>query len=239
MIELRNVSKIYGREKAVDSLSLKISRGIVFGFLGPNGAGKTTTIKMLVGISFQDEGEILIEGQKPSEKPLRFRIGFMPENPSFYDYLTGLEFLKFMYELSPLPKQIPSERESVFTGVLKKTGIYDARHKIIKNYSKGMRQRLAFAQALVHNPEYIFLDEPLDGLDPLGRREVKKIIQELNSSGKTIFFNSHILADVEEICNEIGIIHRGKLLYAGGVKEFCAGRSLEEQFVKLIEASSA
>lgn len=239
MIELRNVSKIYGREKAVDSLSLKISRGIVFGFLGPNGAGKTTTIKMLVGISFQDEGEILIEGQKPSEKPLRFRIGFMPENPSFYDYLTGLEFLKFMYELSPLQKQIPSERESVFTGVLKKTGIYDARHKIIKNYSKGMRQRLAFAQALVHNPEYIFLDEPLDGLDPLGRREVKKIIQELNSSGKTIFFNSHILADVEEICNEIGIIHRGKLLYAGGVKEFCAGRSLEEQFVKLIEASSA
>lgn len=250
MIELRNVSKIYGEEKVVDSLSFKIPKGIVFGFLGPNGAGKTTTIKMLVGLARPDSGEIRIDGRNPVEVSLRKIIGFMPENPAFYDYLTGMEFLRFMYELSIVSNQvfkIPPcplfDKKGGYSlpleNMLQKSGIYDARNKIIKHYSKGMRQRLAFTQAIAHDPEYIFLDEPLDGLDPLGRREVKQIIKELNADGKTVFFNSHILADVEEICDEIGVIHRGKLLYAGGVREFCKGMALEEQFVELISSMNS
>lgn len=261
MIELNGVSKWYGQEKAVDALSLKIPQGIVFGFLGPNGAGKTTTIKMLVGLARPDSGEIRIGGKEPADVSLRRITGFMPENPSFYDYLTGMEFLRFMYDLSGrsndkrhtlrqmnangvllayrASKRVASNPASIgLEEIFKKAGIYDARDKTIRHYSKGMRQRLAFAQAIVHDPEYIFLDEPLDGLDPLGRREVKQIIKELNADGKTVFFNSHILADVEEICDEIGVIHRGKLLYMGGVREFCKGMALEEQFVELISSTN-
>jgi ABC-2 type transport system ATP-binding protein len=258
MVRLENVSKSFGSEKAVNSLSLSVKKGIVFGFLGPNGAGKTTTIKMLVGLSSPDEGIITVGERNPCDISLKSRLGFMPENPSFYDYLTGLEFLKFMHSLSgaSLPINESSEEntrslnrrlkersqkisDEYFLEILKKMGLAGAEHKMIRHYSKGMRQRLAFAQAVVHDPEYLFLDEPLDGLDPIGRREIKRIILDLNQRGKTIFFNSHILSDVEEICDEIGIIHRGKLLYAGGVNEFCKGKPLEEQFVQLIEKNSA
>lgn len=232
MIEIKNVSKTYGDQKAVNNLSLSISKGSVFGFLGPNGAGKTTTIKMLTGINSPDEGKIEIDGRSPEISSVREKIGFKPEEPHFYDYLTGLEFMKFAGHLF---EKSYKKTEIEYLEIMKTAGIYDARNKIVKNYSKGMRQRLGFAQATINDPEYIFLDEPLEGLDPIGRRELKDMVIQLKSQGKTIFFNSHILSDIEILCDKIGVIHQGELIYAGPVLEFCKGKSLEERFIEEIE----
>ena len=232
MIEIRNVSKTYGDQKVVNNLSLSIDKGIVFGFLGPNGAGKTTTIKMLTGINSPDEGKVEIDGYSPEISLVREKIGFKPEEPRFYDYLTGLEFMKFVGNLF---EQSYQKTEDEYLEIMKSAGIYDARNKIVKNYSKGMRQRLGFAQATINDPEYIFLDEPLEGLDPIGRRELKDMIRKLKSRGKTIFFNSHILSDIEILCDKIGVIHQGELIYVGPVQGFCKGKNLEERFIEEIE----
>jgi len=231
---MRNLTKSFGAYKAVDHISLTIKKGSIFGFLGPNGAGKTTTMKMLVGLAHVTKGTVRIEGKDPAEHATRERIGFMPESPYFYDHLTGHEFLAFCGDLFHTKRNTDND----YLDILKKVGIFEARNYMIKNYSKGMKQRLAFAQALVNDPDYIFLDEPLDGLDPIGRRELKKIITSLNREGATIFFNSHILFDTEELCDEIGILHRGALLYAGPIRDFTKGRSLEERFVASIEQLS-
>lgn len=231
MIEIENLFKTYDDQLIVDDLSLVVPKGSIFGFLGPNGAGKTTTMKMLVGINRPDSGSIMINNESPLNPGTRQGISFMPEEPHFYDQLTGLEFLKFTSCLFENKAQPISELEMI----LKKTGIYEARNKKIRDYSKGMKQRLGFGQALVNDPKYIFLDEPLDGLDPIGRIEIKVILEELKKEGRTIFFNSHILSDVENICDQIGIIHKGRLIYSGPVNEFKKDLSLEEQFVKTIK----
>ncbi len=234
MIELRGVTKRYGRVPVVDGLSLRLPKGRVFGFLGQNGAGKTTTIKMLVGLCAPSEGEILLDGAPVSESETRRKVGFMPEAPYFYERLTGLEFLGFCGELFG---QSPRLNRAEHIRLLAKVGLAEAKDRAIRDYSKGMKQRLGFAQALVNDPEYVFLDEPLDGLDPIGRREIKDIIRELRAEGRTVFFNSHILFDTEELCDEIGIIHRGRLLYSGPVAGFGQGRTLEERFVGLVESA--
>ena len=234
MIRINKVSKTYdGARNVVDNLSLTIPDGTVFGFLGPNGSGKTTTIKMVVGINKPDNGSITIDGAGPAIESTREKIGFMPEEPHFYNQLTGLEFMKFSNSLFELTKNL-SEKE--LEALLQKAGIYEARNSKIKTYSKGMKQRLGFAQALVNNPTYVFLDEPLEGLDPIGRRELKTMIEDLKKTGKTIFFNSHILADVETLCDQIGIINRGKLIYSGPVAPFRGDMSLENKFVETIKA---
>ncbi|OGN01390.1 MAG: hypothetical protein A3B91_03635 [Candidatus Yanofskybacteria bacterium RIFCSPHIGHO2_02_FULL_41_29] len=234
MILIKNISKTYdGITNAVDNLSLTIQSGSVFGFLGPNGAGKTTAIKMLVGINTPDAGSIMIGDESPLAVSTRENIGFMPEEPHFYDQLTGLEFLEFS---SDLFKNSRGKSKTELEEILKKVNIYEARHSKIRTYSKGMKQRLGFAQAIVNDPTYIFLDEPLEGLDPIGRREIKKIIETIKEEGKTIFFNSHILADVEALCDQIGIIHKGRLIYSGPVNQFRKDMSLEDQFVKTIKS---
>ncbi len=235
MIEISRLTKIYAGRRVVDGLSFSVQKGRVFGFLGQNGAGKTTVIKVVVGISLSDEGCVRIEGLPAGDVAIKEKIGFMPEAPYFYARLTGLEFLRFCGDLfrNRRSKDTASHEE-----LLKEVGIYEARDKRISTYSKGMKQRLGFAQALVNDPDYVFLDEPLDGLDPIGRREIKEIIKRLKTRGKTIFFNSHILYDTEELCDDVGIIHEGKLLYSGPVKEFCAGRPLEAAFINTIEAVS-
>ncbi|MBI3627617.1 MAG: ABC transporter ATP-binding protein [Candidatus Sungbacteria bacterium] len=235
MLEISRVEKAYEGRNVVDDLSLAIKKGTVFGFLGPNGAGKTTTIKMIVGLSRPDAGTIRLEGRTPQDPAMRAMIGFMPEAPYFYEYLTGLEFLKFCDSLFP---EIDRKPDAVYTKTLAEVGILNAANRLIRTYSKGMRQRLGFAQAVIHDPDYIFLDEPLDGLDPIGRRELKEIIKTLKSRGKTIFFNSHILFDTEELCDEIGIIHQGRLLYSGPIGHFTKGKSLEERFVETVKAAS-
>jgi ABC-2 type transport system ATP-binding protein len=209
VIQITGVTKTYFGETIVDNLSLSIREGTVFGFLGQNGAGKTTAMKMMVGISNPDLGEITVGGKSSNDVVAREKIGYMPEAPYFYDRLTGLEFLEFCGNLFSVAYKLDDD---YYAKILKEVGIFDARNKAINTYSKGMKQRLGFAQALVNNPEYIFLDEPLDGLDPIGRKEIKEIIKKLHDRGKTIFFNSHILYDTEELCDKVGIIHRGCIL---------------------------
>ena len=235
MIEVKKLSKDYQNEKIIKNISLKIKSGVVFGFLGPNGAGKTTTIKMLVGLSMPDRGSIKINGKSPNNIKTREKIGFMPEDPYFYDHLTGVEFLTFCGQLFLNSR---SRNKGYYTQIISSVGLFEARNKMLKTYSKGMKQRLGLAQAIVNDPDYIFLDEPLDGLDPIGRREIKQIILDLKKRKKTIFFNSHILSDVEQICDQIGIIDQGKLLYSGSVKQFCKRRSLESAFVDSIEENA-
>lgn len=232
MIKISHISKTYFKDKVVDNLSLTIKKGNVFGFLGPNGAGKTTTIKMVVGLSAPDSGQIEINGKSPNIIKTREKIGFMPEDPYFYDHLTGLEFLTFCGQLF---LNTYSKNKGYYTQILSDVGLFSARNKMLKTYSKGMKQRLGLAQAVVNDPDYVFLDEPLDGLDPIGRRKIKQIILDLKKRKKTIFFNSHILSDVEEICDQIGIIDEGKLIYSGNIKQFCKRKSLEEAFVHVVE----
>jgi ABC-2 type transport system ATP-binding protein len=227
MIEIKNLTKEYEGKKIVDDLTLKIKQGSIYGFLGPNGAGKTTTVKMIVGISKANSGTIKMEEKKLD----RAIIGYMPEDPYFYDQLNANEFLLFVSNLFANRKTLEISQ------VLEMVGLKDVGDKKISDFSKGMKQRLGLAQALINDPLYLFLDEPLDGLDPIGRLEFKDILLGLKKQGKTIFFNSHILSDVEEICDEIGILHQGRLVYSGPVKKFCGNNNLEKEFVKAISKS--
>ncbi len=234
-IIISNLSKSYGKDKklvhVVKDLSLTISKGTVFGFIGPNGAGKTSTIKMLVGLSQPTHGTITVSGGSPSDIATHKKIGFMPESPLFYQYLTGEEFLDFVATLFKL-----KNKHEAITKMLHEVNLTHARHKRIRTYSKGMLQRLGLAQALINDPDILFLDEPLDGLDPLGRAEVKKIILGRKNEGKTIFINTHILGDVAEICDTVGIIDNGELLRVDTPKSISNGyRDLEDAFVHIIE----
>jgi ABC-2 type transport system ATP-binding protein len=233
-IVISGLSKSYGvGKKKVDivkNISLSVQKGTVFGFIGPNGAGKTSTIKMLVGLSHPTSGTITVGGGSPDEISVHKKIGFMPESPTFYQYLTGQEFLDFVATLF-----VVKEKEERITYLLEKVNLVGARHKRIRTYSKGMLQRLGLAQAMINNPDILFLDEPLDGLDPLGRAEVKKIILDLKKENKTIFINTHILGDVAEICDHVGILDQGKLLRVDTPKNIAMGhRDLEDAFVHCI-----
>ncbi|MFA5927039.1 MAG: ABC transporter ATP-binding protein [Patescibacteria group bacterium] len=231
MITITNLSKSYSKHQVVDDLSLQIPKGSIFGFLGPNGAGKTTTMKMIVGLATMSAGRVEVDGNNLKKIRARENIGYMPEDPYFYDHLNAMELLEFMASL--FRARQPKEK---LISILEQVGLANVAKKKIRYFSKGMKQRLGLAQALVNDPDYLFLDEPLDGLDPIGRLEFKRIFLQLNREGKTIFFNSHVLSDVEEICDRIGIINRGKLIYAGDVKSFCGKKSLEKRFVEIISA---
>ncbi|HVN26764.1 MAG TPA: ABC transporter ATP-binding protein [Candidatus Paceibacterota bacterium] len=230
MVEFSHVTKTYKKRKsAVNDFSLKVDVPI-FGFLGQNGAGKTTIMKMTVGLLAPTSGSILVDGIPSTDTVSKKKMGFMPETPYFHERMTGMEFLTFADELF----EKTSDKKAHYEKLLTSVGLRDARNFEIRTYSKGMRQRLAFAQALVNDPQYVFLDEPLDGLDPLGRREMKEVMLGLKKEGKKIFLNTHILYDVEEMCDEVGIIHAGNLLYAGTVKGFAHGTSLEEAFTNML-----
>jgi ABC-2 type transport system ATP-binding protein len=180
---------------------------------------------MIVGLSCPSSGKIELDSKKINLG----QIGYMPEDPYFYDRLTAAEFLNFVKSLFPNQKTTLKTKECLEMVGLEKSG-----NKQIYNFSKGMKQRLGLAQAIINDPEYLFLDEPLDGLDPIGRLEFKKIILSLKKQGKTIFFNSHVLSDVEEICDAIGILNHGKLIYSGSIKDFSGKESLEKKFVEII-----
>jgi len=236
VIEIRDISKVYSRdfldfeygklklrfkERRVDALkkvNLNVEKGEIFGLLGPNGAGKSTLIKILMTIHFPTSGEAAIFGEPYWKSSAKKRIGFLPENPYFYDYLTGDEFLNFygqMYDMSAetRKKRIPE--------VLELVGLhtYDIDQLPLKGYSKGMLQRIGLAQAILSDPELVILDEPLSGLDPIGRKELRDIILMLKEQGKTIFFSSHILQDAESICDRVGILFKGELTNVGKLNE--------------------
>jgi ABC-2 type transport system ATP-binding protein len=205
--------------RALDRLTLRIDTGEVFGFLGPNGAGKTTTLKLLMQLIFPTSGRAEILGRPVGDVATRRRIGYLPENPYFYDYLTGEELLSYFAELFGYTG---TDRQRRVSSLLDRVGIGPERRLQLRKYSKGMVQRVGIAQALINDPEVIFLDEPMSGLDPLGRRDIRSLILELRDQGRTIFFSSHILADAEALCSRVAVVAGGRLAASGVLSDMLA-----------------
>jgi ABC-2 type transport system ATP-binding protein len=226
-IEILGLEKTYSvgffrkqLKRALCPLDLSVEEGEIFGFLGPNGAGKTTTLKMLMGLVFPTGGSARILGIDINDPEVKARIGFLPEQPYFYDYLTGRELLEYYGRLSGVPgKEISRRAETM----LARVGLGDAANVQLRKYSKGMLQRVGIAQAILHDPKVVFLDEPMSGLDPMGRREVRDLMEQLKQEGKTVFFSTHILSDAEALCDRVAVIHLGQLRVVGAVAELTAG----------------
>ena len=206
--------------RALDRLSIEVAPGDVFGFLGPNGAGKTTTLKLLMQLVFPTSGEAEILGRPAGDVGVRRRIGYLPENPYFYDHLTAEELLEYFGRLFGMSA---ADRRQRIPATLDRLGVGAERRMQLRKFSKGMLQRVGLAQAVLNDPDVLFLDEPMSGLDPLGRRDVRALILELRDQGRTIFFSSHILSDAEALCNQVAIVAKGRLATAGrlsDMKEF-------------------
>ena len=228
-----HLRKAFGPFTAVKDVSISLGVGEVLGIVGPNGAGKTTTIKMILGLLQPDAGEISLFGKSSSDPEIRRVIGYMPETPSFYNYLTGRELLLFVATLFGIPKAEARKRTDV---LLERVGLHEAANRRIGGYSKGMLQRVCLAQALINEPKLLFLDEPLDGLDPLGRVRMKEILLEIKASGTSIVLNSHILSDVEVLSDRIAIMDRGTVLAMDTVTNLIPkGRDLESVFIETVE----
>jgi ABC-2 type transport system ATP-binding protein len=204
------------RRDALRPLTLSVEQGEVFGYLGPNGAGKTTTLRLLMGLVFPSGGSARILGCALDDPSMKARIGFLPEQPYFYDHLTPRELLHYYAQLSGVAAKEISKRTEI---VLERVGMSGSGNVQMKKLSKGMLQRVGIAQAIVHDPELLFLDEPMSGLDPIGRREVRDLIEELNNEGKTIFFSTHILSDAETLCDRVAVLNRGTLRGIGVVAD--------------------
>jgi ABC-2 type transport system ATP-binding protein len=218
VIELRGLRKAFrghlgvGRKVAVEGLDLAVNPGEIFGLLGPNGAGKTTTLKMMLGLLRPDAGAVRIFGRPPTDVAARRRLGFLPENPYFYDYLTAFEFLDLYGRLHGFKG---AERKRRVDRAIARVGLAGCERTPLRKFSKGMIQRLGLAQAIQHEPELVILDEPMSGLDPIGRREVRDLILEHRAAGRTVFFSSHILQDAEMLCDRVAIVFKGKLRSVG------------------------
>ena len=202
--------------RALDHLSLAVEPGEVYGFLGPNGAGKSTAIKLLMQLIFPTSGTARILGRPVGDVEMRRRIGFLPENPAFYDYLTAEELLTYFASLFDIPASVRAARVA---RVLDEVGIGAERRMRLRSYSKGMVQRVGIAQAIINDPEIVFFDEPMSGLDPLGRREVRQLMLRLRDRGCTVFFSSHILSDAEALCSQVAIIAQGRLATSGRLSD--------------------
>ncbi len=216
-IRCQGLTKYYGNITALDSLDLIVEERSVFGFLGPNGAGKTTTVKLLTGLSLPSAGRAWVTGEQvtPNALSLRSKIGYLPEVPAFYNWMTGHEFLNYVGELHHLP----SKEINLRCGeLLEMVDLQQAARRKINGYSRGMKQRLGIAQALINHPKVLFLDEPCSALDPIGRREVLSLIKRLREEA-TVFMSTHILSDVERVCDVVGIINQGKLVIKSRVEE--------------------
>jgi len=222
VLDLKDIHKSYRSHLSIRKhwvlrgLSLAIEPGEIFGFIGTNGAGKTTTIKLAPGLIFPDSGSVRLFGQEAGQAELRRRVGFLPENPYLYDYLTGEEFLDFHARLFGLGARA---RRGRVVELLEQVGLANRGDRQLRHYSKGMLQRIGLAQALINDPELVILDEPMSGLDPIGRREVRDIILGLKARGRTVFFSTHILSDTEMICDRVGLLVRGSLKAVGRIEE--------------------
>lgn len=247
LLETRNLTKVYrdfwGRPKvlALKALDLRVNRGEIFGLLGPNGSGKTTTIKLLLGLLFPTEGEAFLFGSPASDVSKNERIGYLPEESYLYKFLNAEETLQFYGRLF---KMSPAVRKKRVDELIDLVGLSAAKHRQLREYSKGMQRRIGLAQALINDPELILLDEPTSGLDPIGTAEIKELIRDLREQGKTIVLSGHLLADMQDICDRIAILHRGELKELGRVDELLTvqditqirARDLPEPALREIEA---
>ncbi|MFQ5780557.1 MAG: ATP-binding cassette domain-containing protein [Nitrospiria bacterium] len=221
-IQIRHLTKRFRsgfwlkESTALTDLNLEVESGATFGFLGPNGAGKTTTMKLLIGVLHPTSGEAFLFGRSIREIAVKKEIGFLPESPYFYDYLTGSEFLHFYGQLFGMGSR---EREGKVRVLFELVKLKGAEHVQLRRYSKGMLQRIGLAQALINDPKLVILDEPMSGLDPIGRKDVRDIILRLKEEGKTVFFSTHVLSDAEMICDHVGIIIKGHLRNVGSLEE--------------------
>jgi ABC-2 type transport system ATP-binding protein len=245
-VEIKNLTKDYEvgfwrkrKVRALDGLSLTVKQGEIFGFLGANGAGKTTTLKLLMTLIFPTAGSARILGADIGETSMHSRIGYLPENPYFYDYLTALEFLNFCGQIFGFSKADRSRRAK---SLLARVRLDETKWNTqLRKFSKGMLQRVGLAQALINDPEVVFLDEPMSGLDPIGRREVRDLISTLRQEGKTVFMCSHILSDIEVLCDRIAILRGGRLAHVGYLNELqqqVASRDLVEVVVSGTDEAS-
>ena len=222
-IEILGLEKTYSvgfwrkrPKRALHPLQLTVEDGEIFGFLGPNGAGKTTTLKLLMGLVFPSAGSARILGQEWTDPSVKAQIGFLPEQPYFYDYLTAHELLEYYGQLSGVPAK---QRKHRVERVLEQVGLRDVQGVQLRKFSKGMLQRVGIGQAILHDPKLVFFDEPMSGLDPMGRREVRDLMEQLKHEGKTVFFSTHILSDAEALCDRVAIIHKGELRGVGAVED--------------------
>lgn len=240
-IETEGLSKSYGRKQAAASVSFSVSSGTVFGLLGPNGAGKSTTVKMLVGLVRPSSGKAKVFGLPPASADARQRLGYLPEQFRFPEWLRAHEFLRFHAELAGVST---TDRQLEVTRVLREVGLEHREHDQLRTFSKGMLQRIGIAQALVGHPRLVVLDEPTSALDPIGRRDVRDLIVRLRSEGVTVLLNSHLLSEVETVCDHVAIMDRGRIVRSGSMAEVTCGHlevevrcaGLTDQIVRALEA---
>ncbi len=239
MIEIKNVSKSYVKEKkTIENLNLKINDGEIFGFLGPNGAGKTTTIKMITGILDIDEGDIFIDDKSIKKEPIeaKKKFGFVPDTPDIFLRLKGIEYLNFIADIYEVDEKTRKEK---IENLSKQFEIYENLNEQIQSYSHGMRQKLLVISVLLHNPKNWILDEPMTGLDPKASFELKEMMKKHASKGNSVFFSTHVLEVAEKLCDRIGIINKGKLIFVGTYEEmkekFKENASLEDLFLEITE----
>jgi ABC-2 type transport system ATP-binding protein len=244
IVEIENLSKDYEvgfwkkkKVRALDGLNLQVEAGQIFGFLGGNGAGKTTTIKILMSLMFPTTGSARILGKDISDVQMHRKIGYCPENPYFYDYLKASELMNYFGELFGLDA---TKRTQKTAELLTKVGLDEKDwNKQLRKFSKGMLQRVGLAQALINEPEIVFLDEPMSGLDPIGRREIRELISELREKGTTVFMSTHILSDIEALCDNVAILRNGKLAATGNLNELLTKSGEKQSFEITVNGVSA
>ncbi len=234
MLRIENLTKVYGQHKAVDSLSLHIAPGEIYGFIGHNGAGKTTTLKACCGILRFDDGEIYINGKSIKEEPVACKrdIAYIPDNPDLYEFLSGIKYLNFIADIFGVSKHEREERINKYADMFELTGDLA---QPISAYSHGMKQKLAIISALIHSPKLLIMDEPFVGLDPKAAHILKGLMRELCDNGGAIFFSTHVLEVVEKLCDKVAIIKNGKLIVSGPMEQVKGDASLENVFLELEE----
>ncbi|MCK4245082.1 MAG: ABC transporter ATP-binding protein [Candidatus Omnitrophica bacterium] len=240
VIKIENLTKIYKLSKRREvtgllNFNLEVEEGEIFGLLGPNGSGKTTLLKIMLGLISPTKGKVEILGKRMDNVEVKKDIGFLPENPYYYEYLTGSELLDFYGDIFDLPENVKRRRSQE---LLSTVGLAKVKHMVLRNYSKGMLERIGLACALLNNPKLLILDEPTTGLDPIGGRETRDLLLGLKKEGKTILLSSHFLSEVERICDRIGILDQGRLLAVGRLKELLKERKVEtfeDLFIKIVK----
>ena len=234
MLRIENLTKVYGQHKAVDSLSLHIAPGEIYGFIGHNGAGKTTTLKACCGILRFDDGEIYINGKSIKEEPVACKrdIAYIPDNPDLYEFLSGIKYLNFIADIFGVSKHEREERINKYADMFELTGDLA---QPISAYSHGMKQKLAIISALIHSPKLLIMDEPFVGLDPKAAHILKGLMRELCDNGGAIFFSTHVLEVAEKLCDKVAIIKNGKLIVSGPMEQVKGDASLENVFLELEE----